>query len=131
MHSLWWEFGQVHIESVKFPLHKPMYYFFSNIYSINLCHPMVVNPKMFGKFVIENNPISHPQYMTQLYFILSFVTAKCHLLAAISYEPHVAIYNPLVYNVTIFSQIYSSLISEVHIIGVVCRSAHTGFMISI
>jgi hypothetical protein len=69
--------------------------------------------------------------MTRLYFVLNFMIAKCHLLSPFSYDPYVAIFNTFVYNMTIFSQVSSFQISEVHIISVVFTSAHTGYMICV
>ncbi|XP_005069429.1 olfactory receptor 1537-like [Mesocricetus auratus] len=112
-------------------LHNPMYYFLSSLSFIDFCQSTVVTPKMLVSFVKEKNLISYAGCMTQLYFFLIFAVAECYMLAAMAYDRYVAICNPLLYSVTMSSQVYISLISGVYIIGVLCASVHTGFMIRI
>ncbi|XP_051012162.1 olfactory receptor 1537-like [Acomys russatus] len=112
-------------------LHTPMYYFLSNLSFTDFCQSTVVTPKMMVNFVTEKNLISYPGCMTQLFFFLTFGIAECYTLAAMAYDLYVAICNPFLYNVIMSYQTYTSLISGVHIIGVLCASAHTGFMIRI
>ncbi|NP_001000460.1 olfactory receptor Olr1293 [Rattus norvegicus] len=112
-------------------LHTPMYYFLSSLSFIDFCQSTVVTPKMLVNFVTEKNLISYPGCMTQLYFFITFGIAECYTLAAMAYDRYVAICNPLLYNITMSSQIYTSLISGVYIFAVICASVNTGFMIRI
>ncbi|XP_031200960.1 olfactory receptor 8G1-like [Mastomys coucha] len=123
--------GMITLIRLSSHLHTPMYYFLSSLSFIDFCHSTVITPKMLVNFVKEKNIISYTGCMTQLYFFLIFAIAECHMLAAMAYDRYVAICNPLLYNVTMSYQIYISLISGVYIIGVVCASAHTGFMIRV
>nr|AAL60926.1 olfactory receptor MOR171-5 [Mus musculus] len=123
--------GMIILIGLSSHLHTPMYYFLSSLSFIDFCQSTVVTPKMLVNFVTEKNIISYPGCMTQLYFFLIFAIAECYILAAMAYDRYVAICNPLLYNVTMSYQIYISLISGVYIIGVICASAHTGFMVRI
>ncbi|EGW11468.1 olfactory receptor 8G1 [Cricetulus griseus] len=123
--------GMITLIGISSYLHTPMYYFLASLSFIDLCHSTIITPKMLVNFVTEKNFISYTGCMTQLYFFLIFAIAECHMLAAMAYDRYVAICNPLLYNVTMSYQIYSSLISVVYIIGVICASAHTGFMIRV
>ncbi|XP_051052843.1 olfactory receptor 1537-like [Phodopus roborovskii] len=123
--------GMITLIGLSSHLHTPMYYFLSSLSFIDFCQSTVVTPKMLVSFVKEKNLIPYPACMTQLYFFLIFAIAECYILAAMTYDCYVAICNPLLYNVTMSYQIYISLISGVYIIGVLCASVHTGFMIRI
>ncbi|XP_034349015.1 olfactory receptor 8G18-like [Arvicanthis niloticus] len=123
--------GMIILIGLSSHLHTPMYYFLSSLSFIDFCQSTVVTPKMLVNFVTEKNLISYSGCMTQLYFFLIFAIAECYILAAMAYDRYVAICNPLLYNVTMSYQIYVSLISGVYIIGVICASAHTGFMVRI
>ncbi|XP_028611627.1 olfactory receptor 1537-like [Grammomys surdaster] len=123
--------GMIALIGLSSHLHTPMYYFLSSLSFIDFCQSTVVTPKMLVSFVTEKNIISYPGCMTQLYFFISFGTAECYTLAVMAYDRYIAICNPLLYNVTMSSQIYSSLISGVYIFAVFCASVNTGFMIRI
>uniref|UniRef100_A0ABK0LDV4 Olfactory receptor n=2 Tax=Rattus norvegicus TaxID=10116 RepID=A0ABK0LDV4_RAT len=112
-------------------LHTPMYYFLSSLSFIDFCQSTVVTPKLLVSFLTENNQISYPGCMSQLYFFIAFGTAECYTLAVMAYDRYVAICSPLLYNVTMSYQLYSSLISVVYIYSVFCSSVNTGFMIRI
>ncbi|XP_041512796.1 olfactory receptor 1537-like [Microtus oregoni] len=112
-------------------LQNPMYYFLSSLSFIDFCQSTVVIPKMLVSFVTKKNLISYCGCMTQLYFFVIFGIAESYTLAAMAYDRYVAICKPLLYNVTMTYQIYSSLISGVYIFSVFNASVHTGFMIRI
>ncbi|XP_075823702.1 olfactory receptor 8G18-like [Microtus pennsylvanicus] len=112
-------------------LHNPMYYFLSSLSFIDFCQSTVVTPKMLVSFLTETNLISYCGCMAQLYFFIIFGIAESYTLAAMAYDRYVAICKPLLYNVTMSYQIYSSLISGVYIFSVFNASVHTGFMLRI
>ncbi|XP_012381004.2 olfactory receptor 8G1-like [Dasypus novemcinctus] len=123
--------GMITLIGLSSPLHTPMYYFLSSLSFIDLCHSTVITPKMLVNFVTEENIISYPECMAQLYFFLVFAIAECYILAAMAYDRYVAICSPLLYNVIMSYQACSCLILGVHIIALVCASAHTGCMFRI
>ncbi|XP_032773752.1 olfactory receptor 1537-like [Rattus rattus] len=123
--------GMITLIVLSSHLHTPMYYFLSSLSFSDFCQSTVVIPKMLMSFLTEKNIISYPGCMTQLYFFITFGIAECYTLAAMAYDRYVAICNPLLYNVTMSSQIYTSLISGVYIFAMLSSSVNTGFMIRI
>ncbi|XP_028611617.1 olfactory receptor 1537-like [Grammomys surdaster] len=112
-------------------LHTPMYFFLSSLSFIDFCQSTVIIPKMLVSFLTEKNIISYPGCLAQLYFFISFGVAECYTLAVMAYDRYVAICNPLLYNITMSSQIYTSLILGVYMFAMLCASVNTGFMIRI
>ena len=53
-------------------LHTPMYFFIFNLSFIDLCHSLVITPKLLMSFVSENT-ISFEGCMAQLFFFCFFV----------------------------------------------------------
>ncbi|KAH0515482.1 Olfactory receptor 1537 [Microtus ochrogaster] len=123
--------GMITLIAFSSHLHNPMYYFLSSLSFIDFCQSTVVTPKMLMSFLAEKNLISYCGCMIQLYFFIIFGIAESYTLAAMAYDRYVAICKPLLYNVTMSYQIYSSLISGVYIFSVFNASVHTGFMIRI
>ncbi|GAB1294070.1 Olfactory receptor [Apodemus speciosus] len=120
--------GMIILIGLSSHLHTPMYYFLSSLSFTDFCQSMVVIPKMLVSFLTENNIISHSGCMTQLFFFITFGLVESYTLAVMAYDRYVAICNPLLYNATMSSQIYTSLISGVYIFAVLCASVNTGFM---
>ncbi|XP_033619895.1 olfactory receptor 150-like isoform X2 [Fukomys damarensis] len=124
--------GMITLISLSSHLHTPMYYLLSSLSFIDLCNSTIVTPKMLVNFVMEkNNVISFPQCMTQLYFFIVFGISECHMLATMAYDRYVAICSPLLYNVTMPSQVCCWLIAEVHSMGLVGATAHTVCMVRV
>ena len=114
--------GMITLIGLSSHLHTPMYYFLSSLSFIDFCQSTVVTPKMLVSLLTKKNIISYSGCMVQLYFFISFGTAECYTLAVMAYDRYVAICNPLLYNVTMSYQIYSSLIFSVYIFAVFCIS---------
>ena len=77
-------------------LHTPMYFFIFNLSFIDLCHSLVITPKLLMSFVSENT-ISFEGCMAQLFFFCFFVHSECYVLTAMAYDRYVAICKPLLY----------------------------------
>ncbi|XP_028611638.1 olfactory receptor 1537-like [Grammomys surdaster] len=120
--------GMIILIGLSSHLHTPMYFFLSSLSFIDFCQSTVVTPKMLVSFLVEKNLISYSECLAQLYFVIIFGTAESYTLAVMAYDRYVAICNPLLYNVTMSSQIYCSLISGVYIFAVFCASLNIVFM---
>nr|XP_033780493.1 olfactory receptor 1019-like [Geotrypetes seraphini] len=79
-------------------LHKPMYFFLSNLSILDICCTSVTLPKMLSSFFTGNRSISFHACMTQLYFFLCFTATELFLLSAMAYDRYVAICDPLRYS---------------------------------
>ncbi|KAK7811291.1 hypothetical protein U0070_002224 [Myodes glareolus] len=123
--------GMITLIVLSSHLHNPMYYFLSSLSFIDFCQSTIVTPKILVSFLAEKNLISYPGCMTQLYFFIIFGIAECHTLGVMAYDRYVAIFNPLLYNVTMSYKICSVLISGVYVFGVFSASVLTGFVTKI
>uniref|UniRef100_A0A8D2CZQ1 G-protein coupled receptors family 1 profile domain-containing protein n=1 Tax=Sciurus vulgaris TaxID=55149 RepID=A0A8D2CZQ1_SCIVU len=120
--------GMVMLIGLSSILHTPMYYLLSSLSMIDLCLSTEITPKMLVNFVMEEN-ISYAECMTQLYFFAAFAIAECHLLAAMVYDRYVAICSPLLYNVTMSTQVCSWMVVGVYSMGLICATAHIVCMV--
>ncbi|XP_027786488.2 olfactory receptor 8G50-like isoform X1 [Marmota flaviventris] len=123
--------GMIMLIGLSSHLHTPMYYFLSSLSFTDLCQSTVIIPKMLVNFVVQKNIISYPECMTQLYFFLVFGISECHMLAAMAYDRYVAICNPLLYNVTMSSQVCFWLVVEVYSMGLIGATVHTVCMLRV
>ncbi|KAM9034491.1 olfactory receptor 145-like [Sarcophilus harrisii] len=110
-------------------LHTPMYYFLFNLSFIDLCYSSVITLKMLMNFVSEKNVISYSGCMAQLYFFCFFGLSESLLLSAVAYDCYIAICNPLLYTITMSSQVFSLLMSGVYVLGFAGAMAHIGCML--
>ncbi|XP_077169597.1 olfactory receptor 6B1-like [Paroedura picta] len=78
-------------------LHKPMYYFLSQLSFLETWYISVTVPKLLANFLSKNRSISFEGCMAQLYFFIALVCTECVLLAVMAYDRYVAICNPLHY----------------------------------
>ncbi|NP_001000801.1 olfactory receptor Olr1274 isoform X1 [Rattus norvegicus] len=107
-------------------LKTPMYFFLSSLSFIDLCQSTVITPKMLVNFIVEENDISYPECMIQLYFFLLFAISECYMLSAMAYDRYVAICSPLLYSIIMSQPKCLSLVLGVYIISIACASVHVG-----
>ncbi|XP_003802506.1 olfactory receptor 5T3-like [Otolemur garnettii] len=106
-------------------LHNPMYYFLSALSFLDACYSTVVSPKMLVNFLAENKAISLVGCAAQLFLFGTFGTTECFLLAAMAYDRYVAIYNPLLYAVSMSPRVYVPLITGSYVCGILHATVHT------
>ena len=73
----------------------------------------------------KNKVISFLECATQMFHTVTFGTTECFLLAAMAYDRYVAIYNPLLYSVSMAPRVYVPLIITSCVGGVLHASVHT------
>ncbi|XP_057583064.1 olfactory receptor 5T1-like [Hippopotamus amphibius kiboko] len=105
-------------------IHNSVYYFLSVLF-LEACYSSVVTPKKLVNFLSENKTISCLGCAAQTFFFVTFGTTKCFLLAAMAYDHYVAIYNPLLYSVSMPPRVYVSLIIASYVGGNLHASVHT------
>ncbi|XP_078005260.1 olfactory receptor 5M5-like [Phascolarctos cinereus] len=81
-------------------LHTPMYFFLTNLSSIEVCFTSCVFPQMLVHLLAERKSISYFRCVIQFYTFLSFGIAECYILSVMAYDRYVAIRDPLRYSVT-------------------------------
>uniref|UniRef100_A0A8D0J572 Olfactory receptor n=1 Tax=Sus scrofa TaxID=9823 RepID=A0A8D0J572_PIG len=106
-------------------LHNPMYYFLSVLSCVDASFSSVIIPNMLVDFMSRNKVISFLGCATQMFLIVTFGTTECFLLAAMAYDRYVAIYNPLLYAVTMSPRVYVTLIIASYVGGLLNASVHT------
>ncbi|XP_004459641.1 olfactory receptor 8D1-like [Dasypus novemcinctus] len=113
----------------SYKLHAPMYFFLCNLSFLDLFYSSIVTPKMLGNFVLEQNVISYPECMTQLFFYCYFAIGECYMLTAMAYDRYVAICRPLLYHGTMSQKVCCILVIGVYSIATFGSVAHTMSMI--
>ncbi|CAD7687509.1 unnamed protein product [Nyctereutes procyonoides] len=78
-------------------LHKPMYFFLSNLSFLDICYTSSAFTPMLANFVSGENTISFLGCAAQMYFSLAMGSTECVLLSMMAYDRYVAICNPLRY----------------------------------
>ncbi|XP_055994569.1 olfactory receptor 5T3-like [Sorex fumeus] len=106
-------------------LHNPMYYFLSVLSFLVACYSTVVTPKMLVNFLSEDKSISYYGCAAQMLLFVSLGSTECFLLAAMAYDRFEAIYNPLLYSVSMSPRVYVSLIVASYIAGILHATVHT------
>ncbi|XP_008692456.2 olfactory receptor 5T1-like [Ursus maritimus] len=106
-------------------LHNPMYYFLSVLSVLDACYSSVVTPKMLVNFLAENKAISYLGCAAQMLLFVTFGTTECFLLAAMAYDRYEAIYNPLLYSVSMSPSVYVPLIVSCYVAGILHGTLHT------
>ncbi|XP_042531626.1 olfactory receptor 1094-like [Dipodomys spectabilis] len=117
--------GLVLLVIVDSRLHNPMYYFLSVLSFLDACYSSVVTPKMLVNFLVKTKFISYAGCVSQMVLFVTFGTTECFLLAAMAYDRYVAIYNPLLYSVTMSSRVYLPLIIASYLGGITHALIHT------
>uniref|UniRef100_A0A8C2V107 Olfactory receptor n=1 Tax=Chinchilla lanigera TaxID=34839 RepID=A0A8C2V107_CHILA len=106
-------------------LHKPMYYFLSVLSFLDACYSTVVTPKMLVNFLTKDKTISFLGCATQMLLFVTLGTTECFLLAAMAYDRYVAIYNPLLYSVSMSPTVYVPLIIGSYAGGILHATVHS------
>ncbi|XP_062951105.1 olfactory receptor 5T1-like [Cynocephalus volans] len=106
-------------------LYSPMYYFLSVLSVVDASYSTVVTPKMLINFLAENKSISFLGCAAQMFLFVTLGTTECFLLAAMAYDRYVAIYNPLLYSVSMSPRVYVPLMLASYISGILHATTHT------
>ncbi|KAF7485366.1 olfactory receptor 5T7-like [Marmota monax] len=106
-------------------LHNPMYYFLSVLSLIDACYSSGITPNMLVDFLSREKTISFGACAAQMFFAVTCGTTECFLLAAMAYDRYVAIYNPLLYSVSMSPRVYVPLIVASCVGGILHAVTHT------
>ncbi|XP_055990454.1 olfactory receptor 5T2-like [Sorex fumeus] len=112
-------------------LHNPMYYFLSVLSSVDACFSSVIIPTMLVDLMSKNKVISFLGCATQMFLAVTFGGTESFLLAAMAYDRYVAIYNPLLYSVSMSPRVFVPLIIVSYIGGILNASVHTAATFSL
>ena len=73
----------------------------------------------------KNKTILLPECAAQMFLFTTFGTTECFLLAAMAYDRYVAIYEPLLYSVSMAPRVYVPLIIASYVGGILHATLHT------
>ncbi|PNI65742.1 OR6M1 isoform 1 [Pan troglodytes] len=85
-------------------LQTPMYFFLSNLSSLDILYTTVITPKLLACLLGEEKTISFAGCMIQTYFYFFLGTVEFILLAVMSFDRYMAICDPLHYTVIMNSR---------------------------
>ncbi|XP_014453240.1 olfactory receptor 10A7-like [Alligator mississippiensis] len=98
-------------------LQSPMYFFLKNLSFIEICFTLDTVPKMLVDLLAEDKSISFTGCALQMYFFFSFGCAECFILAAMAYDCHTAICNPLHYSTIMNQRFCCKVVGAIWITG--------------
>ncbi|XP_044522135.1 olfactory receptor 150-like [Gracilinanus agilis] len=123
--------GMIILIRLSSHLHTPMYYFLCSLSFIDLCHSIIIIPKMLMNFLLKKNTIYYPECLTQFYFFAFFAISECHMLAVMAYDQYVAMCYPLVYSLMMSYQVCLWFVGGVYALGLAGATANTGCLFSV
>ncbi|XP_053545464.1 olfactory receptor 1009-like [Bombina bombina] len=98
-------------------LHTPMYFFLGNLSLLDMSASTVALHKTLTNFISSDNSISFPACIGQFYSFASLAADQLLILAAMSYDRYVAIYNPLRYQIIMNYRVCTLLASVCWLLG--------------
>ncbi|XP_053327952.1 olfactory receptor 2D2-like [Spea bombifrons] len=82
-------------------LHKPMYFFLTNLSFLDICYSSSTVPRMLKDLMSAKKTISFTECTIQMYISFSLGEIECILLAIMAYDRYIAICYPLHYSTII------------------------------
>ncbi|XP_021034187.1 olfactory receptor 5M11-like [Mus caroli] len=67
-------------------LHKPMYFFLSNLAFVDLCYTSTATPQMLTNFLSDKKTISFIGCFIQCYLFIALLLTEFYMLAAMAYD---------------------------------------------
>ncbi|XP_057583094.1 olfactory receptor 5B3-like [Hippopotamus amphibius kiboko] len=107
-------------------LHKPMYFFISNLSLVDFCYSSTVTPKVMAGFLTGNKVISYNACAAQMFFFIVFATVESYLLISMAYDRYAAVCNPLHYTVTMTTSVCARMVIGCYVFGFLNASINTG-----
>ncbi|XP_003123441.1 olfactory receptor 7A17-like [Sus scrofa] len=91
-------------------LHKPMFFFLSNLSFVDICFISTTIPKMLWNIQTQSKVITYEDCITQIYFFILSAVLDIFLLTVMAYDRFVAICHPLHYTVIMNPQLCRLLV---------------------
>ncbi|XP_059132760.1 olfactory receptor 5AN1-like [Peromyscus eremicus] len=96
--TLIWNLSLIALIRMVSHLHTPMYFFLSNLSSIDLCFVTSTAPKILSNFFQEKQTISLVGCIVQYFIFSTMGLSESCLMTAMAYDRYAAICNPLLYS---------------------------------
>ncbi|KAM4696220.1 olfactory receptor 5M11-like [Rhinophrynus dorsalis] len=98
-------------------LHTPMYFFLSNLSSLDLMVTTVTLYRIFYTFISGEKSITFQACFAQSYFTITLIGIELFILTAMSYDRFAAICNPLRYHVVMNRKVCIVLVTICWVVG--------------
>nr|XP_048286087.1 olfactory receptor 5B12-like [Myodes glareolus] len=119
--------GMVMLILLNSRLHPPMYFFLSNLSLVDFIYSTAVTPKLMEGFLTEHKVISYNACAAQTFFLITFATTECFLLAAMAFVHHAAVCRPLHYSTSMKGTTCVLLVTCCYVYGFLQSSIHVAF----
>ncbi|XP_027703893.1 olfactory receptor 2AT4-like [Vombatus ursinus] len=90
-------------------LHKPMYFFLTNLSALDILFTTTTIPRMLSLFLLGDRILSFPACFLQMYFFHGFSCSEAFILVIMAYDRYEAICHPLHYTVHMTPQVNAKL----------------------
>ncbi|XP_067406695.1 olfactory receptor 5AR1-like isoform X1 [Emydura macquarii macquarii] len=117
--------GMIILIWVDSRLQTPMYFFLSNLSSLDICYSSSITPRLLSGLLTKRNVISFNGCITQFYFYAVFGTTEAFLLAMMAYDRYIAICNPLLYTAIMSQRACTQLVVGSYVAGILNALVHT------
>ncbi|XP_074087821.1 olfactory receptor 5B2-like [Macrotis lagotis] len=107
-------------------LHKPMYFFLSNLSLADFGYSSAITPKVMTGFLPGDKIISYNGCAAQLFFFVFLISVENYLLAVMAYDRHAAVCKPLHYTTLMTPNICTRLAIGCYIFGFLTSVILTG-----
>ncbi|KAB0350511.1 hypothetical protein FD754_015368 [Muntiacus muntjak] len=106
-------------------LHTPMYLFLSQLSLVDFGYSSGVTPKVMAGFLTGDKTISYEACAAQFFFFVAFITVESFLLAAVAYDRHAAVCEPLHYATAMTTRACARLLTGCYCCGLLNACVHT------
>nr|XP_014682215.2 olfactory receptor 5D13-like [Equus asinus] len=117
--------GMIIIIKINPKLHTIMYFFLSHLSFVDFCYSTIVTPKLLENLIAEDRTIPFSGCILQFCFACIFAVTETFMLAAMAYDPFVAVCNPLLYTTIMSQKLCVLLVAGSYSWGIVCVCALT------
>ncbi|XP_074153544.1 olfactory receptor 2AT4-like [Sminthopsis crassicaudata] len=90
-------------------LHKPMYFFLTNLSALDILFTTTTIPRMLSLFLLGDRILSFPACFLQMYFFHGFSCSEAFILVVMAYDRYEAICHPLHYAVRMTPEVNAKL----------------------
>lgn len=114
-------------------LHKPMYFFLTNLSALDILFTTTTVPKMLSLFLLGDRFLSFSACLLQMYLFQSFTCSEAFILVVMAYDRYVAICRPLHYPVLMTPHTNAALVASAWLtalllpIPAVVQTSHMAF----
>ncbi|XP_055980022.1 olfactory receptor 2A12-like [Sorex fumeus] len=112
-------------------LHTPMYFFLSNLATIDMLFSSTIIPNMIANILKQDKSMPFGQCLFQTYTYLAFAIAECMNLVVMSYDRYAAICHPLHYTIIMNWRVCTALELSCWIFGFLLALVHVTLLLRV